>query len=83
LINSQTELGDFPQQVIDLFLCTQREEIMRKEREREREREREKKKRSCMPFKKILEIITHKRRFMMRFSGNKRQRIVVCQLSSS
>jgi hypothetical protein len=40
LINSQTELGDFPQQVIDLFLCTQREEIMRKERERERERRR-------------------------------------------
>eukprot|EP00258_Populus_trichocarpa_P040201 XP_024456220.1 lupeol synthase isoform X3 [Populus trichocarpa] len=40
LINSQTELGDFPQQVIDLFLCTQREEIMRKERERERDRRR-------------------------------------------
>jgi len=47
LINSQTELGDFPQQVIDLFLCTQREEIMRKERERERERERRRREAAC------------------------------------
>jgi len=41
LINSQTELGDFPQQVIDLLLCTQREEIIRKKKKKQREKRRE------------------------------------------